>query len=145
MELDHLLDGEPYLVYMGMHVETLQEQEVTLRLPLRPQVSNHLGMVHGGAQYALGEATAIAMASQVIGEQAEPVNLLTASATITYRRRAQGGLTGRANVPPEEVSRVRAEFAEHGRVRFPVIVDLLDETEKIVTTLSVECVALTNE
>ena len=139
MELDHLLAGEPYLVFMGMRVETLQAEEVALRLPLRQEISNHLGMVHGGAQYALGEATAIALASQIVGTD-HRVNLLTASATITYRRRAEGSLTGRASVPPVDAARLRAAFAEHGRVRFPVAVDLLDDANNIVTTLMVECV-----
>ena len=101
-------------------------------------------MVHGGAQYALGEATAIAMASQVVGAD-QHVNLLTASATISYRRRAEGSLIGRASLPPEEASRLRAAFAEHGRLRVPVAVDLLDETNKVVTTLTVECVVLPAE
>jgi uncharacterized protein (TIGR00369 family) len=142
VELDHLLAGEPYLVLMGMRVESIQAEAVELRLPLRPEVTNHLGIIHGGAQYALGEATAIALASRVPSEQAGPVNLLTASATITYRRRAQGGLIGRASLPPEEVSRLRAVFAEQGRARFPVEVELHDETETVVTTLTVECVVL---
>jgi uncharacterized protein (TIGR00369 family) len=145
MELDDLLDAEPYLVHLGMRIERWQTEAVALRLPLRREVSNHLGMVHGGAQYALGEATAIALASQVIGKQATPINLLTASATITYRRRAQGGLLGRASLSPEEAKRLRADIAEHSRARFSIMVDLLDETEKIVTTLTVECVALTSE
>ena len=145
MNLDHLLDGEPYLVYLDLRMETLEAAAVALHLPLRQEVSNHLDMVHGGAQYGLGEATAIALASQVVGEHAQPVNLLTASASITYRRRAQGGLTGRASLPPDEASRLRAEFAERGRVRFPVTVDLVDETDQVVTTLTVNCVALTAE
>ncbi|HLW03690.1 MAG TPA: YiiD C-terminal domain-containing protein [Ktedonobacterales bacterium] len=145
MELDHLLAGEPYLVFMGMHVASIQAEAVALRLPLRQEVTNHLGMVHGGAQYALGEATAIALASQALGAQAGHINLLTASATISYRRRAQGGLIGRASLPPEEVSRLRAAFAEQGRVRFPVAVELSDETDMVVTTLNVDCVALTAE
>ncbi len=145
MELDQLLAGEPYLVFMGMRVESMQDEAVALRLPLRQEVTNHLGLIHGGAQYALGEATAIAMASRIPGEQAGQVNLLTASATIQYRRRAQGGLIGRASMPPEEISRLRAAFAERGRVRFPVVVELRDETDTVVTTLTVECVALTSE
>jgi uncharacterized protein (TIGR00369 family) len=143
MELQTALASEPYLVYLGLEVETLQDGAVALRLPLRQEVTNHLGIVHGGAQYGLGEATAIALASTVVGEQSKPSNVLTGSATIAYQRRAQGSLIGRASIPPEEASRLRADFAEQGRVRFQVAVELLDETNTVVTTLSVECVALT--
>jgi hypothetical protein len=34
---------------------------------------------------------------------------------------------------------------EQGRTRFPVAVELSDETDTVVTTLTVECVALTGE
>lgn len=145
MDSDELLATEPYLGYLGMEVDRIQAQEVVLRLPLRREVTNHLGMVHGGAQYALGEATAIALAGALLRDQHHSVNLLTANATIIYRRRAQGGLIGRASLPPEEGDRLRATFTEQGRARFPISVELVDATSTIVTTLTVECVALASE
>jgi uncharacterized protein (TIGR00369 family) len=146
MELQEALAQEPYLGHLGLEIETVQEQGVALRLPLRREVINHLGMVHGGAQFGLGEATAIALAGRVFKDQLQQVNLLTANATITYRRPSRGGLIGRATLPTaEEQDRLRAIFVERGRARFPVAVELVDETGEVVTTLTVECVALASK
>lgn len=146
MELREALALEPYLGYLGLEVEAVSAQEVALRLPLRHEVTNHFGMAHGGAQYGLGEATAIALAGMIFKEQLPRVNLLTANATITYRRPARGGLIGHAALPgAEEENRLRAAFAEHGRVRFPVTVELVDETREVVTTLTIDCVALASK
>ncbi len=142
MELSNMLAGEPYLVHLGMEVVRAKMGDVALCLPLRREVSNHLGLVHGGAQYALGEATAIALAAMLVSDQPQPVNLLTASASISYHRLAKGDLLGRATLPAEEQQRLQAIFAEKGRARIPVAVELVDETNEVVTTLTVECVAL---
>ncbi len=140
--LSDLLAEEPYLGYLGIEVQLSQAREVILRLPLRREVTNHLGLAHGGAQFSLGEATAIALAGMLFGEQARQVNLLTATATITYRRPARGELIGRATMSSEEASRLHAKFAEQGQVRFPVSVKLVDATNEVVTTLTVECAVL---
>ena len=142
MELSNILAGEPYLVHLGMEVVRAEAGEVALRLPLRRVVSNHLGLVHGGAQYALGEATVIALAAMLVSDQPQPVNLLTARASISYRILAKGDRLGRATLPAEEQQRLRAVFAEQGRARIPITVELVDETGEVATTLTVECVAL---
>jgi acyl-CoA thioesterase len=54
---------EPFLAYMGFEVVAADDGAATVRLPLRREVTNHAGSAHGGAQYALGEATVIAVAA----------------------------------------------------------------------------------
>jgi uncharacterized protein (TIGR00369 family) len=140
--LQALLQTEPFLVSLGLEVVNWEAQTVALRMPLRQELTNHLGMLHGGAQYCLGEATAIALAATLVSDQLASVNLLTANASITYQRPAQGELIGHASIAAEEQSRLRAIFDEKGRVRVPVTVELTDTTGQIVTTLAVECVVL---
>ena len=142
--LQTLLQTEPFLVYLGLEVVNWEAQAVALRMPLRQELTNHLGMLHGGAQYCLGEATAIALAATLVSDQRESVNLLTANASITYQRPAQGELIGRASIAAEEQSRLRAIFDAKGRVRVPVAVELTDATGQVVTMLAVECVVLTS-
>jgi uncharacterized protein (TIGR00369 family) len=145
MDMQRLLEVEPFLLHLGLEVVQAQPGMVELRLPLRREVANHAGMVHGGAQYALGEATAIALAATVFPERLGHLDLLTANATITYHRPAHGDLVGRASLPPEERDRVRTELGERGRVRFPVSVILTDAKGDAggepATTLTVECAA----
>lgn len=136
-------EAEPYLAYLGLEIAEASPEAVVLRLPLRRELSNHAGTLHAGAQYSLGEATAAAMATMVILDRLGQVNLLTAAATITYRRPARGDLTARASLAADERRRVLEEFAASGRARFPVAVEIADAGGATVTTLDVDCVMLT--
>lgn len=145
MDMQQLLQAEPYLNYLGLEVVEAQAGAVALRLPLRREVSNHIGTVHGGAQYGLGEATAIALAATLFPEHIERLNLLTANATIVHHRLAQGDLTAQATISDDDRERIRTEFAERGRVGFPVTVTITDASDNATpaTTLTVECAVRT--
>ncbi len=140
MNLTDALHNQPYLVHLGLEVVELKPYEVALRLPLRREVSNHLGLVHGGAQYGLGEATAIAMAILIFREKLPNLNALTARANIIYQRAAQGDLIGRASFAADTADRMRAQLGAKGKARFLVYVVLNDETGAPVTHLTVDCV-----
>jgi uncharacterized protein (TIGR00369 family) len=96
MDMQRLLEAEPFLGYLGLEVVEARPGTAALRLKLRREVTNHIGSVHGGAQYALGEATAIALAATLFAEEISHLDLLTANATIAYHRLACGDLTARA-------------------------------------------------
>jgi uncharacterized protein (TIGR00369 family) len=131
---------EPFLAYMGFAVVEAEEGMAAVRLPLRREVTNHAGSAHGGAQYALGEATAIALAATLFPSQLGNVDLLTATATITYHRLAQGEITARSALSSDAVERIQADFGQRGSVRFPATVEIVDATGVVATTLTVECV-----
>jgi uncharacterized protein (TIGR00369 family) len=139
VDLQSLMEAEPFLGYMGLDVLEARAGTAVLHLALRREVSNHAGTVHGGAQYALGEATAVALAATLFPERVAQLDLLTASATITYHRPARGDLTARAALPAQECERIRTELGARGRVRFPVPVALADADGAVATTLTVEC------
>jgi hypothetical protein len=68
------------------------------------------------------------------------VDLLTATATITYQRLAQGDITAHGVLPSDVVERLRTAFGQQGSVRFPVTVEIADARGAVATTLTVECV-----
>jgi uncharacterized protein (TIGR00369 family) len=138
VDLRRLFEAEPFLGYLGLEVVEARAGTAVLRLPLRRDVTNHAASVHGGAQYALGEATAITLAATLFAQQVADLNLLTARASIDYRSLARGTLTARAELPAEDCERIRAELVERGRVRFPVAVALTDADGTVATTLTVE-------
>src|SRR5689334_20568028 len=123
MDFSQLLDAEPFLGHLGMQIVEAKIDDVVLKLPLRRELTNHAGMIHGGAQYCLGEATAATLASVMFLEELGTINVLTAHAAITYRRPSHGDLTARTASTAEEHERVRAEFAAQGRVRFPTNIE----------------------
>lgn len=139
VDMRRLLEAEPFLGYLGLEVIEAGAGTVALRLSLRSDVTNHAGTIHGGAQYALGEATAVALAAVVFAERVADLDLLTAHATISYHRPAHGTLTARATLPDDVCERIRAECDARGRARFPVDVALVDADGTVATTLTVEC------
>jgi len=140
-EMQRLMSAtEPFLAYMGFEVVEASEGMATVRLPLRREVTNHAGSAHGGAQYALGEATAIAVAATLFPTDLARLDLRTANATIAYQRLAQGDITAYGILPAGAVERIQADFGQSGSLRFPVMVEIADATGAIATTLAVECV-----
>jgi uncharacterized protein (TIGR00369 family) len=139
-EMQRLMETtEPFLAFMGFEVVEASQGIAAVRLPLRREVTNHAGLAHGGAQYALGEATAIAVAATLFPAQLALLDLLTANATITYQRPARGDITARGVVPASAVERIQLDFSLSGSVRFPVVVEIADTTGAVATTLTVEC------
>ena len=140
-DMQRLIDTtEPFLAYMGFEAVAVGVGMAAVRLPLRLEVTNHAGLAHGGAQYALGEAAAIAVAATLFPMELAQLDLLTANASITYRHPARGDITARGDLPADTVERIRADFGQSGSVRFPVMVEIADGTGAIATTLTVECV-----
>jgi uncharacterized protein (TIGR00369 family) len=140
-EMQRLMQtSEPFLAYMEFEVVETDQGMAAVRLPLRREVTNHAGLAHGGAQYALGEATAIAVAATLFPTDLAQIDLLTASATIAYQRPAQGDITARGVLPPAAIERIHTDFGASGSVRFPVTIEIVDAIGAIATTLSVECV-----
>lgn len=137
----HLLEAEPFLTYMGLEMFEARSGRAVLHLQRRADVTNHMASIHGGAQYALGEATAIALAATLFLDRISQVDILTASACVTYHHPAHGSLTARAELPDAECERIRAVFDAQGRARILVNVTLVDAGGADATTLAVECVA----
>lgn len=137
-----MLELEPFLRHIGIEAETLGLDQAILRLPVRREIINHTGAIHGGAQFALGEATGLTAAAFSLGEPLERLLVLTAASTITYSRPSQGALIGRANVLHDQRDQLQASWKDRGRARVTVPVEILDASGEIVTTLSVSCVLL---
>ena len=139
---EQMLELEPYLRHIGIEAETLGPDQAILRLPVRREITNHTRGIHGGAQFALGEATGLTAAGLSLGVPLDHLLVLTAGSTITYSRPSQGTLRGRANVMHEQREQLQANWKERGRARITVPVEIVDAAGEIVTTVSVSCVLL---
>ncbi len=137
-----ILNFEPFLRLLDIKAELLGPDYVVLRLPVRQEIANHLGGLHGGAQFTLGEATALATAALSLGEPLDQVSVLTRSATITYQKSALGDLVAHARVLHEERERLRTSWETQGRAKLAVPVEIADASGQAVTALSVDCLIL---
>jgi acyl-coenzyme A thioesterase PaaI-like protein len=139
-----LLDAVPFNRTLGIEVVAVTANAVTLRLPLRPELANHIGTMHAAAQYALGEAASGALNFLIFGEQLAQVTPLNKSAQIEYRRPSHSGLIARGELSDEAIQMVRDAFAKEGRAKFSTAIALYDESDPktIVTVITVESVIL---
>ncbi len=137
-----ILDFEPFLRLLDIQPALLGPDDVVLRLPTRQEIANHLGGLHGGAQFTLGESTALTAAVFSLGKQLDQVAVLTRSATISYQKAALGDLTAHARVMHEERASLQITWDTKKRVRLNIPVELKDSTGQIVTMLNVECLVL---
>jgi uncharacterized protein (TIGR00369 family) len=138
----HILEFEPFLRFLDIQPALLGPDDVVLRLPTRKVISNHLGGLHGGAQFTLGESTALTAAVFSLGKPLDQVAVLTRSATISYQKAAQGDLTAHARIMHEERESLQITWDTKKRVRLNVPVELTDSMGQIVTVLTVECLVL---
>ena len=139
-----LLDAVPFAKTLGIEIVAYTANEVKLRLPLRPDLTNHVGTMHAAAQYALGETASGALNLLIFGEQLRELLPLNRSAQIEYRRPSHGALIAHGELGDEALQQVRDSFAAEGRAKFSTAVALYDETDlsTIVTTVTVEWVIL---
>jgi len=82
-----VLAAQPFSVLVGARMTQFGEGGATLEIPVRDELRQQNGFVHGGVlSYAADNALTFA-AGTVLG-----ANIMTAGFTITYLRRAQGVL-----------------------------------------------------
>ncbi len=86
--LERALEAVPYAQLLGIQLEKLAPGEATLTLPVRPELSQNHGVVHGGATASLiDSATAFAILTLLEPEE----RVTTVDLTISYLRPAREG------------------------------------------------------
>jgi uncharacterized protein (TIGR00369 family) len=110
----------PYAKFLGLELGDVTEGQVSVHLPLRDELLQNLGVVHGGAVASLIDtASAFAVLSQIEVQE----RVTTTDLTIHYLRPATSGrLTATARV-------VRG-----GRRLFVLAVEVTDEHKKLIAT-----------
>ncbi len=138
-----LTQAVPFNRVLGVRVEAVEPEHVTVVLPEAAERLNHVGTVHAAAQFGLGEATSGAMVLAAFGDlQAQGVVPLAAEATIRYRKPARGELRGVSTLAHEGQARIRDEVRETGRARFTLPVQVFDAEGVVTTELEVSWVLL---
>jgi uncharacterized protein (TIGR00369 family) len=104
------------------------------RLPEAPETHNHIGSVHAGALFTLGEtASAVAMLG-VFAEQISSIRPVTTDVTISYLKIARGTLvaTARTALPAKQLQN---ELATQGRAALDLTVDITNDRGGIVAQM----------
>tara|TARA_R110002124_G_C8847751_1_gene506077 strand:- start:77 stop:529 length:453 start_codon:yes stop_codon:yes gene_type:complete len=132
----HLSRAVPYATHTGVTIDEVGAGVARAALPMRPEVSNHIGTVHAGAMFTLAEAASGAALAGCFADNLLSLRPVAAEASIRYLKVAKGSLTAEARVDGD-VDAVRATLASAGKVAFPITVTITDETGVPVAAVTV--------
>lgn len=125
-----LVVGLPFNARIGL----VAEEDGRLALADDPTLTNHVGTVHAGALFTLGEAASgVAITDAVAALGAMPI---AKGATIAYRRPAKGRIHARGRII-EDLDAIRARLRSEGKTAFDVAVTLTDGEGTEVATMTV--------
>src|SRR5262245_38996124 len=123
----------PFIEFLDLEIKELTPGAATVRLPERPELTNHVGSQHAGALFTLAEvASGAAFVGAFAGRMSEVVPLVR-NAEIVYEKKANGPIeaAGRLGIPQAEAL---AKLDAEGRVEFPCQVVLTDNAGNQVAT-----------
>ena len=127
----------PFAGYLGLEITSVSEGEAMVRLPERPELTNHVGSQHAGALFTVAEAASGAAFVGAFAERLGDVTPLARSAEISYEKIAKGPIEATAKLgvaPAEALATLDAE----GKVVFPCEVELTDAAGQRVATATVQ-------
>ena len=118
MSIEAMLEKIPFLAPHGMKLEDLNGGEVSVRMPFRREVTNHVGTMHAAALFAVAETAAgVGAWGVVAGGAAIP---LLRGASIRYARRVDGDVVARARVTDQACDAARSAFEQSARADIDV-------------------------
>jgi uncharacterized protein (TIGR00369 family) len=127
----------PFLGHLGLEITEISAGEATVRLPRRPELTNHVGSQHAGALFTAAEAASGAAFVGAFAVRMGDVTPLARRAEIDYVKIASGPIMASAKLgvdPAEALAILDAE----GRVEFPCEIELTDGNDNLVATATVD-------
>jgi uncharacterized protein (TIGR00369 family) len=127
----------PFAGYLGLEITSVSEGEAVVRLPERPELTNHVGSQHAGALFTVAETASGAAFVGAFAERMGDVTPLARNAEISYEKIAKGPIDASAKlgVPPAEAL---AMLDAEGKVVFPCEIELTDASGQRVATATVQ-------
>ncbi len=126
----------PFAGHLGLEITSVGAGEATVRLPERPELTNHVGSQHAGALFTVAENASGAAFVGAFAERLGDVTPLARSAEISYEKIAMGPIEAKARlgVPGEQAL---ATLDAEGKVEFPCEIELADGEGQRVATATV--------
>lgn len=91
----------PFIGTVGLVIDDVAPGRATARLPSRRAVHNHIGTVHAGALYTLGESATGAVVLGLFGDLLPGVFIALKSAAVTHSKARAGDLVAHAQLVGE--------------------------------------------
>jgi len=126
----------PFARHLGLDITSVGEGEAVVRLPDRPELTNHVGSQHAGALFTLAETASGAAFVGAFAERLGEVTPLARQAEISYEKIAKGTIDASARLGIGKDEALAALDAD-GKVEFPCEVTLADGSGLQVATATV--------
>jgi uncharacterized protein (TIGR00369 family) len=126
----------PFAGHLGLDITSVAEGEAVVRLPDRPELTNHVGSQHAGALFTVAETASGAAFVGAFAERLGEVTPLARQAEITYEKIAKGPIDATAKLGIGKDEALAALDAD-GKVEFPCEVTLADESGRQVAKATV--------
>ncbi len=131
-----LSQAVPYAALTGIEVLEVADGSARCALGLRTEVSNHIGTLHAGALFTLGETASGAAMTGAFAAELMNVRPIATGATIRYLKAGKGWVEAEA-VLARPAQELRAELDQVGRVSFDANVTVRNAANEEVATLVV--------
>ena len=127
----------PYNGHLGLEVVDVGPGRGVVRLPDDERLRNHVGTQHAGGLFSAAEAASGAAFVGAFAEKLGEITPLARSASIQYVALARGPITATATLE-EDATALLERLGADGKVQFPVQVELTDEQDATVATVTVD-------
>ena len=131
-----LAKAVPFVGHLGLEITDISAGEATVRLPRRPELTNHVGSQHAGALFTVAETASGAAFVGAFAVRMGEVTPLAKSAEIDFLKVANGPIDARAKLGVDAAEALATLDAE-GRVEFPCEIELSDGDGNTVATATV--------
>src|ERR1044072_2580489 len=115
----------PFAGYLGLEITSVGEGEAVVRLPERPELTNHVGSEHAGSLFTAAEAASGGAFVGAFAERLGEITPLARSAEVSYEKIAKGPIDARARLGVPAVEALATLDAE-GKGEVPCMVELVE-------------------
>jgi len=122
----------PFVRHVGLEVA----EEGALAIRSSPLLENHIGTLHAGALFTLGESASGVALARALAEGLGSVVPVAKNASIAYRKPARGRIRAIGTLA-ETSDAIAARVGKDGKTTFDVLVTMKDDGDVEVATMSV--------
>ena len=116
----------PYLNMAGVVPEVVEKNHVRFRLPVEPTHMNHVGIVHAGSYFVVGESAGATLIWACYAESGKTYTPIIANVTIDYKKPCKTDLIIDMSMSEEEAAEKIKPIDERGRGRYPLDIPVCD-------------------
>ena len=109
----------PFIDTVGLTIDEVLPGHATARLTSRREVHNHIGTVHAGALYTVGESASGAVVLGLFGDKMPGLFVALKGATVAHTKARAGDLLAHARIDGEATA-LRQRYETDGKLDFNV-------------------------